>query len=257
MLAGAYDGEAYFVKDNAAELTATLAQKEVVKGNVFDLIKSDSDVTIDSITIDGIKYTNSLSNVTIDGKGNFTIDFATGEYSYTVKKNEFDIDSKQSFGVKVSDTLNNELEFDVDMHIFTFNPSLIGDADDNEIIYNPTAVIDGGDGYDTLILLSDQEIDFSNEILDVATIANIEVIDMDNDAANSITNLTLDDVLNMTDENNTLLITGDNQDTLNVDTSGWNLVSNSSNNGVIENVYTNGVDSITLRVDDQIISTGL
>jgi len=61
----------------------------------------------------------------------------------------------------------------------------------------------------------------------------------------------------MTDENNTLVIKGDSDDTLAIDTSGWNLDSTSSNNGFTENVYSNGTDSITLKVDEQIDSTGL
>jgi len=257
MMASAYNDEALFAGDNANELTAVFSQEEVIEGNVFNFVESNHDITIDSVTIDGVEYSDSISDVAIDGKGKFTFDFETGEYSYAVKKSEFETDSIKSFGVKVSDAIDNQLEFDVDMHIFTFNPTIEGDAGDDEIIYNPTANIDGGDGYDMLKLVSDQEIDFSDDRLNALTIQNIEQIDMNNGAANTITNLTLDDVLDMTDSKNTLHITGDDQDTLNVDTSGWNLTSSTSSGGVTQYLYSNGVDSITLKIDDQIDSTGL
>ncbi len=251
MMAGAYGGEALFVEDSVLELTAALSPTEVIEGNIFDLVESDSNINIDSITVGGTTYTTSLTDVAIDGKGKFSIDFTTGEYSYTVKKNEFDTDSTKSFVVKVSDESANELEFDVDMHIFTFHPTITGDANDNEIIYNATAIIDGGDGDDTLVLLSNQGLDFNNQVLEVATIQNIEVIGMENDFANNLQNLTLADVIAITSNSNELVIDGDSADsvTFKVGETGW--VKGASDGTYT--TYTNTTDaSVTLKIDDDI-----
>jgi len=251
MMAGAYGGEALFVEDSVLELTAALSPTEVIEGNIFDLVESDSNINIDSITVGGTTYTSSLTDVAIDGKGKFSIDFTTGEYSYTVKKNEFDTDSTKSFVVKVSDANTNELEFDVDMHIFTFHPTITGDAGDNEFVYNTTAIIDGGEGEDTLVLLSNQGIDFDNEVLEVATIQNIEVIDIDNGSANSLTNLTLADVVAITSSSNDLVIDGDSADsvTFKAGDAGW---EKGTSDGTYT-TYTNTNDaSVTLKIDDDI-----
>ena len=251
MMAGAYGGEALFVEDSVLELTAALSPTEVIEGNIFDLVESDSNINIDSITAGGTTYTTSLTDVAIDGKGKFSIDFTTGEYSYTVKKNEFDTDSTKSFVVKVSDESANELEFDVDMHIFTFHPTITGDANDNEIIYNATAIIDGGDGDDTLVLLSNQGLDFNNQVLEVATIQNIEVIGMENDFANNLQNLTLADVIAITSNSNELVIDGDSADSVTfADSNEW--TKGNSVDGYTTYTGTDGGNSVTLKIDDDI-----
>ncbi len=252
MMADAYEGEALFVEDSVDELTAALSPEETIEGNVFDFVEAYSDLSIEAITIDGVEYNQTVTDEAIDGKGQFGIDFDTGEYSYSIKKNEFDADSVQTFGVKVSDANNNELDFDVDMHVFTFHPTITGDANDNEITYNPTAIIDGDDGDDTLVLLDEQGIDFSDEVLEVATIDNIETIAMDNTSANSLTNLTLDDVVDMTDNDNEIAITGDNDDSVEVDTSGWSEDSTVDNGDTTTHTYSKDGDTVKITVDDDI-----
>jgi len=255
MMADAYGGSALFVEDSVAQLTAALSPEETIEGNVFDFVQQGtSNISIDAITIGGQEFNQSLTNQAIDGKGKFSIDFDTGAYSYTIKKSEFSEDTVQSFGVKVSDENANELDFNVDMHVFTFHPTITGDAGDNEITYNPTAIIDGGDGDDTLVLLAEQGIDFSDEVLDVATISNIETIDMNNDSANALTNLTLQDVVDMTDSDNEIIIKGDSNDSVDFDTSGWSQTnSGNENNGTKTYTYSDGGDkTVTLTVDDDL-----
>lgn len=84
---------------------------------------------------------------------------------------------------------------------------------------NGTGALDGGTGMDTLILAKDgNNIDFSVMGVD-GVIKNIETIDLGHggDADNHIlSNLTLDDVIQMTDANNTLTIMGDASDFVNI-----------------------------------------
>ncbi|QAR33327.1 retention module-containing protein [Geovibrio thiophilus] len=97
------------------------------------------------------------------------------------------------------------------------------------ITFDPTAdLIDAGAGYDTLII-GGGELDFSN-IADV--VRNIEEIDL-TDGDNTLNNLTLQDVLSITDEDNALVIRGNEGDFVTIDNSdgafavdGDNLVVN-------------------------------
>ncbi len=54
-------------------------------------------------------------------------------------------------------------------------------------------VVDGGSGFDTLVVSSETELDFSN-------VSNIERIDLNEDDVDQTLTLSLDQVLNMTDE---------------------------------------------------------
>ena len=74
--------------------------------------------------------------------------------------------------------------------------------------------IDGGDGFDSLLVSGDVNIDMS--ALD-DNISNIETLTLDTGSQN-ITNLSLEDVISVTDENNVLRIDGDSTDTISLDT---------------------------------------
>ena len=102
-----------------------------------------------------------------------------------------------------------------------------------------------------------QDIDFSN-------LDNIERIDLTQNGEHHLENLSLDDVLDITDESNTLEIVGDaNEDTVSsVDTTGWvkddEHTDSDSGDGLNEYVYTSDSgDSLTIKIDENIDNTGL
>jgi len=75
-----------------------------------------------------------------------------------------------------------------------------------------------------------------------------------------IDNLTLDDVINITSDDNVLEILGDNEEdsVSQVDTTGWSKDSSSNHDGINEYVYINDAgDSLTLKIDENIDNTGL
>jgi hypothetical protein len=115
-------------------------------------------------------------------------------------------------------------------------------AGDDTFLYTGKA-IDGDAGFDTVVLPADTEsIDFSN-------LANIEKIDLtlgDHDLGT----LTLEDVMDMTDEHNELTIVGDNSgDKVTFDKSaGWQ--KGDSSNGYTD--YSNADHTVTVHVDDHI-----
>jgi len=103
------------------------------------------------------------------------------------------------------------------------------------------------------------DFDFSDDNLD--NLHDITEIDMQNDSANSIEGITLDDILEMTDDNNTLTITGDDNDSLDISTDGWTQngpTITDSDSGMTTYEYSNSSgDIITLNIDEQIHSTGM
>ena len=122
-------------------------------------------------------------------------------------------------------------------------------------------MIDGGSGVDTLVLPSATNIDFST--LDTATnpIKNIEVIDLGISGTNTLSNLSLADVIDMTDSNNDLYILGNTSDSVDFEGSGW--IKGTSTvtetvNGTVHtfDVYTNaGDNTVTVKVEQLINDT--
>jgi len=128
--------------------------------------------------------------------------------------------------------------------------TLNGESDENDLDIDSDAVFDMSDG---------MNFDFSDENLE--SLNDIQQIDMKNDSADAIEAITLDDILEMTDENNTLTITGDDNDTLDINTDGWTQngpVVTDTSTGMTTYEYSNGSgDIITLNIDEQIHSTGM
>ncbi|QOP45185.1 hypothetical protein FM071_02325 [Sulfurimonas paralvinellae] len=137
--------------------------------------------------------------------------------------------------------------------------TLNGGGGDDEIVVDGTDIVDGGTGFDTVHIDTAITLD-TTTTLDFSKLDNIEKIDFSTNSHNdTITNLSLDDVLDMTDTNNTLEITGDSADQVNVDTSGWTQQSAVDDGTVTTYTYSNDStsDSVTLIVDDNLQNSGL
>ena len=125
--------------------------------------------------------------------------------------------------------------------------TLISGAGNDKIVFSAyNLLMDGGDGIDTLLV--DTSIDFSG--FDSSVIDNMEVIDMTGNGAQSLTNLTTSDVIDMTDSNNTLFINGDNTDNVSL-TADFEKQQTSDETGYAQ--YQSTLDpSVTLYVDTDI-----
>ncbi len=127
---------------------------------------------------------------------------------------------------------------------------------DDTIVFDLHDTIDGGAGLDKLVATEDMHIDFSN-LSD--NISNIERIDLAN-GDQEITSLKVEDVLDMTDEDNILRIDGNEEDTIALDTtkdgSGeWKLGDfqvTHTDTGATYDVYTNEDNTVTLEVNTDI-----
>lgn len=97
---------------------------------------------------------------------------------------------------------------------------IYGDEGNDTILFDAKdALMDGGNGIDTLLLPTGTNIDFSALNTANNPIKNIEVIDLGTTGAHSLTNLSLQDVIDMTDSNHTLTIIGNSADSVSVDST--------------------------------------
>ena len=121
--------------------------------------------------------------------------------------------------------------------------------------------INGGSGFDTL-LVDSTVIDFSDLS---GVINNIESIDLGTGDSGKTISLELSDVLNMTDDTNTLQIEGDSNDELHIDSSKWdrgdidadgfreyNSKSEIDTNGSGEYTLNSEDPTVILKIDDDI-----
>ncbi len=128
------------------------------------------------------------------------------------------------------------------------------------LLFDGHADIDGSDGFDTIILNTGLNLDFSDT--NMARIENIETIDMTDNGAHSIIKLTLDDVLDMTDVDNALVIAGDESDSF--DASHLNESGNWTQDSYVDNgdygtySYSHSDGSnVELTIDEQINTVGM
>ncbi|MDD5052924.1 MAG: VCBS domain-containing protein, partial [Sulfuricurvum sp.] len=144
--------------------------------------------------------------------------------------------------------------------------ALYGDAGNDRITYDAAdSIIDGGIGIDTLILNSGTSIDFSGLNSANDTLTNFEIIDLKPNGDHHLTNLSLQDVIDITGTTaptHDLVILGDMGDQVTLQTnathsdwykSGTATVLDSDNIAHDVNVYQNHVDpTVTVKIEQVI-----
>ncbi|QSZ42096.1 hypothetical protein GJV85_08220 [Sulfurimonas aquatica] len=212
----------------------------------------------------------------------------TTELEYTVKSAnshaitsvEFLAGNESSFKLGIQGISAIDYNTDFDMTLAYAITDADGDSDigsvtisldgDEVVVYDSTKTsIDAGDEQ-TGITATDDTLVFSgatlNEGIDFSTIANdkvknFEVIDLNSDAdsgndAHTLTNLSLADVVGLTDVNNELKIDGDSGDTVNVLDEGgntWTKGGPVTEGANTYDTYTNSGDaSVTVKIDTDI-----
>jgi len=180
-------------------------------------------------------------------------------------------ESSYKLGIDSISSISYNTDFDMDL-AYTIT-DIDGDSDsgnvvisldgDEVIVYDASkTAIDAGDeqsssgGLDTLVFNAGDSINFS---LDHAEILNFEAIDLTNDAdtglagAHSLTSITMQDVLDLTDTGNELKIFGDSAGTvtlLNETSNTWSNTGTVIEDLVTFDVYISG--SATLLVESNI-----
>ncbi|WNN39358.1 Ig-like domain-containing protein [Pseudomonas inefficax] len=139
----------------------------------------------------------------------------------------------------------NDLIFDVG----TGDHVVAGNGNDAiQITATNFVSIDGGAGFDTLVLADGIDLDYN--AVGVGTLSNIERIDLGRGDSGSVLTLTAAEVDAITDANNVLQITGESNDTLNV-VGAVNTGTTQQLNGITYDVYNFG--SSTLLIEDNTV----
>ncbi|MCD6173457.1 MAG: hypothetical protein J7J96_06665, partial [Sulfurimonas sp.] len=149
--------------------------------------------------------------------------------------------------------------------------SILGNDEDNSILYEDGDIIDAGLGYDTLVL-DDTVTDINFDAATIANIQNIEAIDLED--GTHIIEISLDDVSGMLEVNNTelditaLLNDGDKVSVVGAEQGDdWSLITEAGagtpqvavDNGTFQSFVYEHTDgsTITLTVDETIDTTGM
>ncbi|KLN58878.1 hypothetical protein WH96_20650, partial [Kiloniella spongiae] len=195
-----------------------------------------------------------------------------GSYTYAAKADVTDTDLIDSFTYEVTDVDGDKTTAKLDINVTAVTEGGGGGVgDDDTIDFVPGTIIDGGDGIDTVTLPDhsgnvsywiDPESAAGTTHFDTDLISNIEIIDMRNAGSgfedfgtlgSGVGSLSVDDVIDMTDDNNELTILRDGaNDTVNRE-PGWAADGTVERGGVIYDVYRgtgdDGVTEATLFVE--------
>lgn len=108
--------------------------------------------------------------------------------------------------------------------------------------------IDALGGDDTIVMRFSEDLEQD----DYANFDNIERLDLTESGSNTLDALRPEDVLEMTDDRNTLSILGDENDTVDLG-AGWTEGGNLIEDGVTFRVYNNADEDISLKVQSGIL----
>ena len=199
---------------------------------------------VDGVAVDyqNVSYDSGHDKYTIVGIDSVHINDVSVVHSslsdQTISFGVHTVDSATINGSEVTNESTNIVTGNFDINIAPSTPS----SSDDTLLYKGSN-IDGLGGNDTLVL--------NGETLDFSKVKDMETLDL-NAGKNSVTNLTLQDVVDMTDSNNTLAITGDAQDQVSLG-SGWSQSSTATEDGHNFDIYTNSSDpTATLKIEDHI-----
>ena len=235
--------------DIALNLNANIVDldgSETVKLELTGL-GTDTGFKVDGVEIDSgnVSYsgdTYTLTNIAAEDINSVT--FVQSAMNADVSVNAYMVESDGSTSSVVTGIVN--------VDISAVNPTNSADT----LLYDGNA-IDALDGVDTIVFKQDQNVDS----IDYSKLDNIEKIDLTANGNHTLNNVSLSDVLNMTDTNNTIEIHGDSGDHLNLSGGDYNAISNPSGwqhttaNGTATYSSTDGTDSVTLKVDDNITTS--
>ncbi|WP_253249364.1 Ig-like domain-containing protein, partial [Pseudomonas putida] len=210
--------------------------------SITDLLNLGSELSLNVVAIDSNGNDSASYGVTLNGSG--------------LALNIGQIDVNGTAGSDVmsgadgsSEHINGGAGHDLIFNVGAGDQVQGGDGNDTlQITANNFVSIDGGAGFDTLLLANGIDLDYNGA--GVGTLSNIERIDLGKGDSGSVLTLTAAEVDVITDANNTLQITGENNDTLNV-VGAVNTGTTQLIDGVTYDVYTFG--STTLLIEDNTV----
>ena len=272
------DGEIVYSHHNTSD---TYEYPITLNAGLLDMDGSESlsDITISNLPNDTILRDSSGIEIVANAEGDYVIEIdENGDATATlVSENEIasnllndiyaSVISTESDG---GDTSTTSTTAKIELDGTALDDNIIGsDADElidggggadvidagagnDSIIFDVNDTIDGGEGSDTLVINgSGIELD----ALD-ANISNIETINL-SEGEQNISSITVEDVLNITDNDNILRIDGDSQDSIKLDDK-WKLGEFKTDVDTGQNyqeyiAQTDDGDSVNIEVNTEII----
>ncbi|APW64754.1 hypothetical protein LPB137_02285 [Poseidonibacter parvus] len=216
-----------------------------------NLIIDESNNTIGSGSI-MTDINTTLTDGTNGIGSKITLDFKTGEYSYTVNSSLSGKEYSESLSTSVIDRDGDSITKDI---ILKVNTSKTGTGGNDTMLFDDTQALDFLAGNDSLVLDNGINLDFDTKN---ATINNVEKIDLNSNGNHNITNLGIQDVIDMTDSNNILQILGNSQDSVNLKNGDGGNWVDTGNNDTIDgqdyDIYSKSGDNtaVTLKIDQDI-----
>nr|KAJ9609317.1 hypothetical protein H2204_015547 [Knufia peltigerae] len=210
--------------------------------NITDILNLGSQISFNVVSTDTNGNDSAAYGITLSPNG---LSLNIGE----IDVNGTSGDDVLSGADGSSEHINGSDGSDLIFNVGTGDHVVAGTGNDTvQITATNFVSIDGGDGFDTLLLANGIDLDYN--AVGVGTLSNIERVDLGTGDSGSVLTLTAAEVDAITDGNNTLQITGESNDTLNVvgavDTGTTQLI-----NGITYDVYTFG--STTLLVEDNTV----
>ncbi|MCD4758092.1 MAG: cadherin-like domain-containing protein [Arcobacteraceae bacterium] len=263
--------------------------------NILDITNNTNatdtfSITVDSVTDEATLTVNNAESTRIDETNTFALDISasvpdsnqsldvilTGVQgtlnhgSYDSNTNEWTLSQNDLTDLTITPNSDVTGDFDISVKAITqdgtdsaketTSASITVKVDiDDTFNYADGDIIDGLVGNDTLNITTFDD----DETVDLSTIAssvkNIEVVDF-TDGENQTIHIDLEDVVAMTDDDNDLVIKGDNGDIINLDENeGWERSDTTTNiDGQDFAEYTNTSNTtISVFIDTDIDTTGL
>ncbi|HGX3314507.1 TPA: Ig-like domain-containing protein [Pseudomonas aeruginosa] len=210
--------------------------------SITDLLNLGSDLSFNVVAIDSNGNDSASYGVSLSGSG---IGLNIGQ----IDVNGTSGDDVLSGANGSSEHINGGDGSDLIFNVGTGDHVVAGNGNDTiQITATDFVSIDGGAGLDTLVLANGIDLDYN--AVGVGTLSNLERIDLGKGDSGSVLTLTAAEVDAITDANNTLQITGENNDTLNV-VGAVNTGTTQLINGITYDVYTFG--STTLLIEDNTV----
>ncbi|EKT4522839.1 BapA prefix-like domain-containing protein [Pseudomonas putida] len=210
--------------------------------NITDILNLGSQISFNLVSTDSNGNDSAAYGITLSPNG---LSLNIGQ----IDVNGTSGDDVLSGADGSSEHINGGDGSDLIFNVGTGDQVVAGNGNDTmQITATDFVSIDGGAGFDTLLLANGIDLDYN--AIGVGTISNIERVDLGKGDSGSVLTLTAAEVDAITDANNTLQITGESNDTLNV-VGAVNTGTTQLIDGVTYDVYTFG--STTLLIEDNTV----
>ncbi|MBH9397769.1 Ig-like domain repeat protein, partial [Pseudomonas aeruginosa] len=211
-------------------------------GSITDLLNLGSQLSFNVVAIDSNGNDSASYGITLSGSG---VGLNIGQ----IDVNGTSGDDVLSGANGRSEHINGGAGSDLILNVGTGDQVQAGDGNDTiQITATDFVSIDGGNGFDTLLLANGIDLDYN--AVGVGTLSNLERIALGKGDGGSVLPLPAAEVDVITDASNTLQITGESNDTLNV-SGAVNTGTTQLINGITYDVYTFG--STTLLIEDNTV----